>query len=149
MEQCQKLIEQTIFDLTRVPVELKQPKTDCWVVIPKDRSLLQSRLWRELRNGPCHGVGSSPIQAAVLLARAVGSTGPRRVSPRYRARSWVEELLADFKPRSVDEIKKKAHAEFIPWSSVDRAARELCILRKKCGFRGCWFWEMPYLPQDF
>lgn len=145
MEQYLKLIEKTIFDLILVPVELKQPKLDCWVVVPRDRSLLKSKLWNELRIGPYSGVGSSPLQAAVLLARAIGSTGPKRVSKRYRARSWVKALLADSKPRTVDEIKRKAQAEFIPWSSVDRAARELGILRKKCGFRGCWSWEMSYL----
>jgi hypothetical protein len=142
MQRHEESIEQIISNLTKVPIEMLQPKVGLWIAAPKDRSMLQSKLWKELRNGPLSGVGKCPIEAAFLLARAAGAAGPRRVSPRHRARLWLETLLKDSGSHSVEEIKQKAHSDHLPWSSVDRAARDLCIQRKKCGFRSGWSWQM-------
>lgn len=141
-------LEKLIVNFSKVPIQLLEPKVGLWIVVPKDRSMLQSKLWKELRNGPLGGVGKSPIEAAFLLARAAGATGPRRVSPRHRARSWLESLLGDLRCLSVDEIKGKAQADSLPWSSVDRAARELRISRKKNGYRGGWIWSLEPKVQD-
>lgn len=136
-------IEKFISNFIKVPIELLQPKVGLWVVAPKDRCMLHSKLWNELRNGPLSGVGQSPIEAVLLLVRAAGATGPRRISPRYRARFWLQDLLGDFRSLSVEKIKQKAEADHLPWSSVDRAARDLSIKRTKCGFRSGWIWQMP------
>lgn len=136
-------IEKFISNFIKVPIELLQPKDGLWVVAPKDRCMLHSKLWNELRNGPLSGVGQSPIEAVLLLVRAAGATGPRRISPRYRARFWLQDLLGDFRNLSVEKIKQKAEADHLPWSSVDRAARDLCIKRTKCGFRSGWSWQLP------
>jgi hypothetical protein len=148
MHMYEESIEQFISNLIKIPIELMQPKAGCWIVVPKDRKLLQSKLWRELRIGALSGVGKSSVEAAVLLARAFGATGPRRVSPRHRARFWLETLLNDFCSHSVEEIKQRAQADLLPWSSVDRAARDLCIKRKKCGFRNGWSWQMLHLSES-
>lgn len=147
MQMCEQSIEQFISNLLNVPIELRQPKVGYWIVVPKDKKLLQSKLWRELRTGIFCGVGKSSWEAAVLMARAYGASGPRRVSPRHKARLWLEALLKDFCVHSVDEIKQKAQADLLPWSSVDRAARDLRIKRTKCGFRSGWSWQMPCLNQ--
>lgn len=135
-------IKRLISNLTGVSIEILQPKVGLWIAAPKDRSMLQSKLWKELRYGPLSGVGKCPMEAALLLARAAGAAGPRKVSPRYRARLWLQTLLKDFDSHSVDEIKQKARTDLLPWSSVDRAARDLCIQRTKCGFRSGWSWKM-------
>jgi len=136
-------IEEFISNFIEMPIELLQPKVGLWVVVPKDRRMLHSKLWNELRNGPLSGVGQSPIEAILLLVRAAGASGPRRISPRYRARFWLQDLLGDFRNLSVEKIKQKAEADHLPWSSVDRAARDLSIKRTKCGFRSGWSWQMP------
>ena len=136
-------IEKFISNFIKVPIELVQPKVGLWVVVPKDRCMLHSKLWNELRNGPLSGVGQSPIEAVLLLVRAAGATGSRRISPRYRARFWLQDLLGDFRNLSVEKIKQKAEADHLPWSSVDRAARDLSIKRTKCGFRSGWSLQMP------
>jgi hypothetical protein len=148
MQIHEKSIEQFISNLIKIPIELVQPQDGYWIVVPKNRKLLQTKLWRELRIGALSGIGKSPVEAAVLLARAFGATGPRKVSPRHRARFWLETLLNDLSSHSVEEIKQRAQADLLPWSSVDRAARDLCIRRKKCGFRSGWSWQLPCSNED-
>ena len=128
--------------LVGVAVELREPKKGCWVAAPGDKSLIKSRLWKELRAGPSGGIGQTPVDAALLLARAAGATGPRRVSPRHRARSWLLQLLADGMPQPTTAIRRQAESDSVPWSAVDRAGREVDILREKCGFHGPWTWRL-------
>ena len=129
-------------NLTGVPVQLVEPKPGSWVVVPKDRGLLRTKLWTVLRTGPGGGIGHSPVQAALLFVKAFGSAGPRKVAAKHRARTWISELLADGEPRTVDEVKALARASGITWSSADRAARELSVERMKCGFHGPWIWQL-------
>ncbi len=142
MSSCYKSAEDFISSLTHVPVELLEPQKNLWVVVPKDRSMVKSKLWGVLRSGPFGGVGKTPLEAIILLARAAGVVETRRVSPRHRARSWLLQLLGDGSHQSVDFISLKARENNVPWSSVDRAARELCIQRKKSGFHGGWTWKL-------
>jgi hypothetical protein len=143
MQMHEEPFEEFISNFIGVPIEILQPKVGLWIAAPKDRSMLQSKLWKELRNGPHSGVGKCSIEAALLLARAAGTAGPRRVSPRHQARLWLVTLLKNSSGHTVEKIKQKALADHLSWSSVDRAARDLSIQRTKCGFRSGWSWQIP------
>jgi len=133
--------------LASIPVKLLEARLGAWVVVPVERSHLHSRVWRILRSGHQSGVGETAIEAALLFARAVGVGGQRRVAPKHRARAWLRDQLANGQSLSVSQIRSNADSAGVTWSSVDRAARELGILRKKCGLRGGWTWRMPVLSK--
>ena len=133
--------------LSNVSVKLLEARLGAWVVVPVERSHLHSRVWRMLRSGHQSGVGGTAIEAALLFARAVGVGGQRRVAPRHRAKAWLLDQLASDQSFSVSQIRSNADSAGVTWSSVDRAARELGILRQKCGLRGGWTWRMPVLPK--
>jgi hypothetical protein len=134
-------IEAILSDLAGVNVVLHEAVPSHWVAVPLEKIHIRSKVWRKLRSGPASGIGASPIEAALLMARAIGEGGPRKVAPKYRARAWLINLLSDGQPIQVGEIRSMADSAGMTWSSVDRAARELCISRKKCGFRKGWTWK--------
>lgn len=136
-------IENRLSALTNVDVHLHEARQGCWVVVPTERTYLHSKLWRTLRAGHKSGIGTTAIEASLLFAWAMGAVGPRKIAPKYRAREWLINLLSDGLPIQVEKIKAMAFNAGITWSSVDRAAREVCISRRKCGFRGGWVWVMP------
>ena len=127
--------------LVGVQVELAQPKAGTWVAVPKDRALLQTRLWRALRGGPQGGVAASSAGAALLLARAAGASGLRAVTKTQQATSWVKQTIEGQTLRAAD-VKAMAEAEGLSWSVVDRAARSLCVQRSKHGIEGPCYWTM-------
>ena len=143
-----KEIESILSDLAGVEVVLNEARPSRWVAVPSERGHIRSKVWQRLRLGPMSGVGSSPIVAALLMARAIGEGGPRKVAPKHRARVWLVDLLSDGEPILVEKIRSMADRSGMTWSSVDRAARDLCIQRTKCGFRCGWSWNMPYLMED-
>jgi hypothetical protein len=136
-------IESILSDWVGVNVSLREARPTCWVVVPVDRTHIRSKVWQKLRFGPASGVGASPIEAGLLMARAIGEGGPRKVAPKHRARTWLIDLLSDGQSIKVDEIRSMADRLGMNWSSVDRAARDLSIQRGKCGFRSGWSWRMP------
>lgn len=140
-------IEAVLSEWVGVDLVLHKAAPSSWVAVPLDRVHIRSQAWRKLRFGPASGIGSSAIEAALLMARAIGESRPRTVAPKYRARVWLIKLLADGQPIPVGNIRSMANSAGITWSSVDRAARELCIHRKKCGFQCGWSWQMPSLSE--
>ena len=140
--------EVTIFSAIGLQATPKEVKQGAWVAIPKDRTLLQSKTWQALRSGPKAGIGSSPTEAAILLALAAGKAGQGRPpSKQQAAKVMLENLLRDGIARTVEEIRGLAQAKGISWTAADRAARDLGVLRKKCGLRGPWIWSLPFAIQ--
>lgn len=142
-------IEEHLNKFTGIKVFLHEARQGCWVVLPKERTYLHSKLWRTLRAGNQMGIGNSPIDAAILFASATGAAGPRKIATKHRAREWIVNILSEGLAVQVQQIKAMAFKAGIPWSSVDRAARELGIWRKKCGFRASWTWQLKLLGKDY
>lgn len=140
-------IERALSNLSGVEVVLFEARPSSWVVIPSKRGQLRSKVWQTLRSGPLSGIGSTPMVAALLMARAVGVGGARKVAPKYRAREWLIDQFSDGQPIQVNKIRSMAVRSGMTWSSVDRAARDLSIKRTKCGFRSGWTWQMPCLNE--
>jgi hypothetical protein len=140
-------VETFITQLAGTGVIMREVKPGAWVVVPVERSHLHSRVWRMLRSGHQSGVGGTAIEEALLFARAVGVGGQRRVAPKHRAKAWLLDQLASDQSFSVSQIRSNADSSGVTWSSVDRAARELGVIRQKCGLRGGWTWRMPALPK--
>lgn len=135
-------LEKTTSTIAGIPIELIEPRPGLWIATPVNRKLLRSKLWLSLRTGPSSGIGSTPLEAALLLCTSVGACGIKKVAPRHKAKKWIRKLLSNGVAQEVAQLKKAAMAEGLTWSSVDRAARELCIERVKCGFRDGWRWQM-------
>lgn len=135
-------IEAILSDWAGVDVVLREAVPTCWLAVPKQRVHIRSKVWQKLRFGPASGIGTTPIEAALLLARAIGAVVPKKVTPKDRARVWLNEMLLDGRPVEVKKIRALANGAELSWSSVDRAARDLCIKRIKCGFRSGWTWQM-------
>lgn len=72
-------------------------------------------LWPELALLKEFGEGAKGFLATALIAGAVSSS----------------------------EVISRASAAGIPERSIQRAAEQLCVVRKKTGFRGGWIWSMP------
>jgi hypothetical protein len=136
----QELIDE-LSSLAGVPVELIEPSPGLWIAAPADRSLLRSKLWRTLKVGPRAGVAPTQVAACLLLARALGVAGVRGVTKQDRAKAWLKRAAAGV-AMTASEIKVAGEAQGLPWSTVDRAARELGIQRVKCGVEGPWVWVL-------
>ncbi len=141
-------IEEHLNKFTGIKVFLHEARQGCWVVLPKERTYLHSKLWRTLRAGNKMGIGNSPIDAAILFASATGAAGPRKIATKHRAQEWIINILSEGFAVPVQKIKLMAFKAGITWSTVDRASRKHGIVRKKCGFRGSWTWELPLLDKD-
>jgi hypothetical protein len=129
--------------LANVSVKLLKARLGAWVIVPLERSNLQSKIWCMLRSSQQSGVGGTAIEAALLFANAVGAGGQKRVAQKHRARAWLLDQFASGQSLAVSQIRSNADSVGVTWSSVDRTARDLGILRKKCGFQSGWSWQRP------
>lgn len=134
--------EKILGELLKTEISIREVRAGAWVAVPKDRRLLQSKTWKALRQGPKSGVGHCLSEAAVLLAIAYGRSKPRLKAPRHTAKAWLAEFMAVKSEVSVELVKSHAVSLGVSWSAVDRAARDLGILRKKTGFNGGWTWKL-------
>jgi hypothetical protein len=136
-------LDQAVGAVLGLDVTLREARPGQWLAVPRDRALLRSQIWQRLRNGPRAGIGSSPTEAALLLALASGGLPrPKPPSKQAQARSWLASLLGDGQPRMVAEVKELAQAQGITWPACDRSARSLDVLREKLGLRGPWVWTL-------
>lgn len=75
-----------------------------------------------------------------MTAPAAASHRPR--SARDRAKAWLlDELGAG--PVAAGALKERARAAGIPWSTLDRAARDLNVVRPRQGYQGGSMWALP------
>ena len=132
-QHTQTGISEGIKATTGIEVSAKEVKPGCWVVAPKDRSLLQSKAWQALRSGPAAGIGRTPIEAAILLALAMGKVGIKPPSQQQAAKAWLQSLLGNGLALMASDIKARAQDAGHTWTAVDRAARE-STPRSKLGF---------------
>jgi hypothetical protein len=140
-------LEKAVAVVMGLDVALREAKPGQWLAMPHDRALLRSETWQRLRNGPMAGIGSSPAEAALMLALAAGGLPrPKPPSKQAQARIWLALLLGDGQPRMVSEIKELSQGQGITWPACDRAARSLDVLREKLGLRGPWVWTL--LPEQ-
>ena len=135
-------IETALTKLAGTPVALRNPGLGLWVAAPVDKALIKSKTWMALRwsKGSC--VGSTPIEAGLLLATAIGAAGPIKSTKHTQARQWLRGLLGNGVPRKVSELRGLAQSGCISWDAADRAARDLGVIREKCGLSGPWVWQL-------
>jgi len=140
-QHTQTGISEAIKAITGIEVSAKEVKPGAWVMVPADRALMRSKAWQALRSGPAAGIGQTPIEAAFLLALAMGKVGMRPPSKQQAAKAWLQSLLATGLALMATDIKARAQDAGHTWTSVDRAARELGIQRQKLGMAGPWMWS--------
>lgn len=135
-------IETVLSKLAGTPVALRNPSQGLWVAAPVDKALIKSKTWTALRSSKGAGVGSTPIEAGLLLATAIGAAGPIKSTKQTQARQWLRGLLGNGVPRTVSELRELAQSGGVSWDAIDRAARDLGVLREKCGLGGPWIWSI-------
>jgi AAA domain len=90
-------------------------------------------------------LGASELTAAVLLADFGALEGGR--GPRNEEKVFLEGLLADGVQVAVAELQREAKGAGFSWRSVQRAASDLGIVKRKVGQPGDegqhWVWSLP------
>lgn len=140
-------IELELTRLAGVPVAMIAIR-GAYVVAPVDRALLTSPVWSALRAGPRDGVGRTPLEAALLLARAIGSASPqasRRTRAAVRSADlWLIKYLRRAQgTASAREVSVAAERDGVTRSSLRMAAERLRVIKTKSGLRAGWIWRLP------
>jgi hypothetical protein len=90
-------------------------------------------------------LGDSELTAADLLAQDQSSGGGR--GTRNEEKEFLAEMLADGEPIHVQRVKQEAVDAGFSARSIERAAKDLGIVKRKVGRPGeadqQWTWELP------
>jgi hypothetical protein len=93
-------------------------------------------------------LGRSELTAADLLRQDSANSDGHRT--REREKEFLEEMLAGDKRMPAQQVRREAEDAGLSWRSIQRAAVDLGIVRRKVGRPGQehqqWTWELP--PED-
>lgn len=140
-------LELELTRLAAVPVSLVVIR-GAHVVAPINRALLHSPVWAALRAGPCGGVGRTPLEAALLLGRAIGfaavvASRRTRAAPRS-ADLWLKRYLYDAAGAvPARTVSAAAVCDGLTLASLRAAACRLRVVKMKSGLHGGWSWRLP------
>ena len=114
-----------------------------YLVMPKDRSMLQACFWRAVQSSDSMGIWSSPEAAVVAFAAGVHAW--RAARSRMDAgdiASALTKRLAMGPVAAADVIDEFAGMG-VSVHRVGRIARRIGVIRHKSGMRGGWIWIQP------
>lgn len=114
-----------------------------YMIMPLDRAALGTPLWKAVRDSPSCGVWPSLAAAVVgfsALAASIAEGG--NLAPFGGVQGRLRELLASGPVAAAALFADFAEAGVSRYR-VDRAARELGVVRRKLALRAGWIWSLP------